>query len=70
MGISVLLVDRSFPWKTCIDWPQLEWISEDNDAYSTKGFRPVLLKLTENMKVKNILSITVIISPESKVELI
>ena len=63
MGISVLLVDWSFPWKTCVYWSQLEWIAEDDDADSTEGFRPVLLELTENIKeVKSILSHTVMLS--------
>ena len=70
MCISVLLVYRSFPWKTCIYWTELKWITKDDDADSTKGFRPVLLQFAENINEVNTLLPHVIFIPKSKVELV
>ena len=46
MSILVLLIIGLIPWKFCLDWLKLQWITKDEDTHAAKWFGPVFLQLT------------------------
>ena len=72
MSILVLLIIGLIPWKFCLDWLKLQWITKDEDRHAAKWFGPVLLQLTGKIlkSLNKVYDVKSIYLPKPKVQLI